>query len=797
VTLPAGTRLGPYEILAPIGAGGMGEVYRARDTRLQREVAIKMPPRELLQNPAALLRFERETRAVAALSHPNILGIHDVGTEGEVTYAVTELLHGETLRHRLASGPLPWPQAVAVATAMANGLAAAHARGVVHRDLKPENVFLTEDGHVKILDFGLARLEAREDREAAPAAAATATETGAILGTVGYMSPEQVKGEKVDARSDIFSLGCVLYEMVTGLRAFTAGNAAETLVAVLREEPTEAAELVPESPEGLGQILRHCLAKDPRDRFQSARDLVLALDDVARGVSLRTGRLPVTRRMPRAAMAAAGVVLAGLVALGVRSILTGRSAINSLAVLPFANASGDPEMDYLSDGIAEGLANSLSRIQSLALPARTSVFAFKGEADPLKAGRALGVKAVLTGRVGKRAGKLVVQADLEDVRRGTHLWGDRYDRSAADLMQVEEEIVEEVTRKLRLRPTRSEQARVLRRATSNPQAYDLYLQGRFHWNKRGEGIARSIELYQRAIELDPNLTLALVGLADSYDLLAFYGIAPPKEVLPKALEAATRALAIDESMAEAHASVADMLYQFEWDWAGAEREFKRAIELNPNYATAHQWYSNYLSVASRFPESFEEIRIARRLDPMNLMIRTDEGLAYHLAGDDERAVSLLHQTIDLEPNFPLAHLYLALSAAKPGAMETSIAESKKAMELMEAEPDPIAFYGYACARGGRGDEALRAHAMLEELAKKRFVSAFPMAVLHVGLGETAQALSALEEAYVERAGRLVYLRVEPVFDALRSEPRFKSLLVKLKIPEPGQTSPSATPAASR
>ena len=733
---------------------------------------------------------------MAALSHPNILEIHDFGTEGGVTYAVTELLDGETLRRRLSSGPLPWPRAVAIAAGIANGLAAAHARGVVHRDLKPENLFLTEDEHVKILDFGLARRNPPR-REPTPEPH-DGDRDGQIIGTVGYMSPEQVRGQKADARSDIFSFGCVLYEMVTGLRAFYSGSPAETLVAVLREEPTEAGQFVPVLPDGLCVILRHCMDKDPGDRFQSARDLALALDDVARGVSLRTDRVPVKRRAPRKLLIGASfVVVAVLAAAGARLFLGGPSVSDSLAVLPFANTTGDPEMDYLSDGVSESLANSLSRIRSLRLPARTSVFAFKGQADPLQAGRALGTRAVLTGKLGRRGSNLVVQVELDEVGPGAQIWGERYERSAADLLLIEQEIVEEVARKLNVRSKEVERSRASRRPTSNAEAYDLYLQGRFHWNKRGESIGKSIELYERAIALDPNFALAHAGLADSYDLLAFYGAAPPNELLPKGLNAATRALQIDDSLAEAHASLADMRYQYEWDWPGAESEFRKAIALNPNYPTAHQWYSNYLSAASRFAESLQEIQVARRLDPMDLVIRNDEGLAHHLAGDDEKAIGLLRHTVELEPNFALARLYLALVAAKPGAMETSIAESKKAMELTDGEPDAIALYGYACGVAGRRAEALRAHAMLEELSRRRFVSAFAMAVLRVGLEDKAEALAALEEAYAERAGRLVFLRVERLFDPLRAEPRFQKLVARLRIPAPGQTSPSATPAASR
>ncbi|HTD51657.1 MAG TPA: protein kinase, partial [Thermoanaerobaculia bacterium] len=567
MTLASGTRLGPYEILSPIGAGGMGEVYRAHDGRLGRDVAIKVPPAELLQDPTALARFERETRAVAALSHPNILEIHDVGADGGVTYAVTELLHGETLRQRLAAGPLPWPRAVGIAAAMANGLEAAHSGGVVHRDLKPENTFLTEDDRVKILDFGLARLEQLPGADVSPERV-TMTETGTLMGTAGYMSPEQVRGEKVDARTDVFSLGCVLYEMLTGIRAFGAGTKAETLVAVLREEPAEVGALVPDLPEGLRLIVGHCIAKSPHDRFQSARDLAIALEDVAKGVTLQSHRLPARRRRTRRLVLGVGVAaLALLAAIGLRSILARRPAIDSIAVLPFINASGDPGIEYLSDGISESLLNGLSRFRGLRVPARTSVFAFKGQKDPLQAGRSLDVRAVLTGIVSRRGDNVIVQAEVDDIRRGAQIWGERYDRSAADLLLLENEILRDVSRTLDLRLTDEDRARLARRSTSSVEAYDLYLQGRYHWGQRSpEEISKSIELYEKAIQLDPRFALAYVGLADSYDLLAFYGALPPKDVLPKQRDAARRALEIDDTIAEAHASLADVRYQFEWDW---------------------------------------------------------------------------------------------------------------------------------------------------------------------------------------------------------------------------------------
>jgi eukaryotic-like serine/threonine-protein kinase len=785
VTLTAGTRLGPYEILAPLGAGGMGEVYRARDSRLNREVAIKVPPQHLAQNPAALARFEREAKAVAALSHPNILDIHDFGSDGGVSFAVTELLKGETLRHRLASGPLPWRGAARMARALADGLTAAHSRGVIHRDLKPENIFLTEDERVKILDFGLARLEPEPPPEGA-ASLPTATETGTILGTVGYMSPEQVRGEKADARSDIFSLGCVLYEMITGRHAFAAGSVPETLVSILREEPEDPAALVPDLPEALGLILGHCLAKSPNDRFQSARDLALALDDVA-GVASGPVRFRDRRNARRKTLAVARVALILVAALaaaaGVRSLLAARSAIDSLAVLPFANATGDPAAEYLGDGVSESLMNALSRFASLRVLARTPVSRFKGEPDGLKAGRALGARSVLTGKVARRGDHLVVTVELLDVRRGAHLWGERYDRTAADLQHVEEEIARQVSRKLGLTLSRQQEERLSRPSTSSAEAYDLYMQGRFAFNKRTpEGLQKSLELFTQAARLDPEFGLAYVGLADAYDLIAFYGAAPPRDILPKQRDAAIRALEIDESNAEAHASLADIRYQFERDWAGAERDFRRAIALNPNYARAHQWYSNFLSAAGRFEQSFEEIRTARRLDPEDLMIRCDEGQAQFFAGNQAQAIALFRRLIEIEPSFPLAHLYLGVAALAGGDPASAIAEAKTAMSQMEGEPEPIVLYGHACAKGGRPEEARRALAQLEELSAKRFVDGFAAAFLYVGMGEKQKALAALERAYEERSGRLVYLKVMRAFDPLRTEPRFRDLVLRLQIP---------------
>jgi serine/threonine-protein kinase len=783
VTLPAGTRLGPYEILAPIGTGGQGQVYRARDARLGREVAIKVLSDQLAQDPESLARFEREARAIAALAHPNILDVHDVGNEAGIAYLVTELLDGEALRGRLTGSPLPWRTAVEIGLAVADGLASAHTHGIVHRDLKPENIFLTFDGRVKILDFGLARQEPEKSTESS-ATIATPTRTGTVMGTFGYMSPEQARGGHADARSDIFALGCVLYEMVTGRRAFFGESPADAQAAVLRDEPKDPADLVTGLPDHLRLVILRCLAKHPASRFESARDLAFALKVV--GPEPARGPTPPPPG-PRVALPivilTALAVLASLAIFGVPTWLHRAAPIDSLAVLPFANASKDPNVDYLSDGITESLINSFSQLPQLRVLPPTTVFAYKGK-DPLKAGRELGVRAVLTGRVLQQGDSLVVQAELTEMKRGSQMWGKRFHEKFSDAFVVQEGIAREISQSLRLKLTGEEEKRLSKRYTENAEAYDLYLKGRYYWNKRtGESIGKSIQFFQSAIERDPKYALAYAGLADSFLLVAFYGARPPKEFWPKARAAARRALEIDESLAEAHALLADLKYLFEWDWSGAEREFRRAIELNPNYPTAHQWYANYLAVLRRPKEACAEILRAERLDPLNLVISMDVGLTcYYAAGDYDKAIEQYRRVLELDPDFYLAHLYLGLAHVRRNDLADAVREIAIAERLEPDEPDPIALRGYAAGVAGRRIEAEKALADLEALSKRRYVSAFPIAWVCVGLGDKDLAFKWLEKAYEERAGRIVYLNVEQAFDPLRSDPRFIDLLRRMKFP---------------
>jgi serine/threonine-protein kinase len=785
VTLAAGTRLGPYEILAPLGAGGMGEVYRARDTRLRREVAVKVLPDHLVSDPESLVRFEREGRAIASLAHPNILDIHDFGNEAGILFLVTELLEGETLRQRLVGSSLPWRSAVEIGLAVADGLAAAHARGMIHRDLKPENIFLTFDGRVKILDFGLARPEPQGSSETSPTVA-TPTKTGAVMGTVGYMSPEQARGGPADARSDIFSFGCLLYEMVTGRRAFLAGSAAETLVQILKEEPADPGDLVKDLPEHLRLVILRCLSKYPESRFESARDLAFALRVAKTDLGdLRGARDQIERRTIRPIFLVTGsVVLAGLAIVALTRLLDRAGPIDSLAVLPFTNADKSPAAAYLSEGITESVINNLLQLPQLRVIPRTSVFEYKGGRDPFRAGRELGVRAVLTGHVSKVGDSLVVQAELTDVKRQSQLWGKRFQEKLSDSFAVQERIAHEILKSLRLKLSGEEEEQLTKRHTEDAEAYNLYLKGRHHWNKRTEEeVAKGIAFFEQAIARDPGYSLAYAGLADSYLLLAFYGWRPPREVLPRMRAAAVRALELDEELAEGHATLADLRYLFEWDWAGAETGFRRAIELNPNYATAHQWYANYLAVLKRPDEACAEIRRAEELDPLNPVISMDVGLTcYYAAGDNEKAIDQYRKVLELHPGFGLTYLYLGLAHLGRSDFAEAFPVLETVKRLAPGEPDSIALLGYAYALTGKRRAAEEALKELKALANERYVSAFPIAWVYMGLGDKDRAFEWLEKAYEERAGRLVHLKVLRAFDPLRSDARFEDLMRRLKFP---------------
>jgi eukaryotic-like serine/threonine-protein kinase len=784
MSLPAGRRLGPYEILVPVGAGGMGEVYSARDTRLDRDVAIKVLPEHLAGNPAALARFERESKIVAALSHPNILALYDVGAEPGISFAVTELLQGETLRNRLRRGAIPWRKTVEIGVLVADGLAAAHAKGIVHRDLKPENIFLTgpdasgHPGGVKILDFGLARVKPPASQQYDESSMPTETEAGTVMGTVGYMSPEQVRGERADAPSDIFSLGCVLYEMLAGRRAFARETAAQTMTAILEVQPPDLADSGKQIPAAMDQVVTHCLEKNPQQRFQSAHDLAFALRAV-HGSGSAPSLLGKRKRLRRVWIAAALAVLMAGASLYWLS-RTGQ-AIASLAVLPFANVGGDPNKEYLSDGIAENLINSLSQLPKLRVTARSLAFRYRGpQVDPQKAGRDLLVRAVLTGRVLERDGALNIQADLVNVGDGSQLWGRQYSRNFSDILTLQDEIAREVSEKLRMKPTVEQQKRLAKRFTENTQAFQLYLKGRYFWNRRTEQtLKRAVDYFQQAIDQDPGYALAYAGLADCYAVFGGHEVAPPREAMPKAKAAATRALEIDSSLAEAHAALAFSLMQYELDWAGAGREFRRSIELDPNYPTARHWYGVYLGATAQAEQGIASLKRAQQLDPLALIIGASLGQQLYLARRYDEAIAEIRKALDMDPNYATGHWWLGLPYEQKAMHREAIAEFQKALELSGGNPYARGALGHAYALSGNREKALQVLADLRELAKHRYVSPFGSAIIYAGLGDKEHALEWLDRAFEDRSWAMIFLKVDPRLDGLRADQRFASLLRRM------------------
>ena len=605
--LTPGTFLGPYEIVGPLGAGGMGEVYRASDVRLGRDVAIKVLPERFLKDRQALARFERETRALAALSHPNVLAIFDVGASGPVGYAVTELLEGETLRIHIERAPIPWRRAVEIAVAIADGLAAAHAKGLTHRDLKPENVYVTSDGGVKILDFGLARSDVAA---AAEATISAATEVGTVMGTPGYMSPEQVRGERAGPSTDIFSLGCVLYEMIAGRRLFAGPSVAERIAATLTDEPPRIGGI----PMGLERSIAHCLEKRPKDRFDSARDVAFALKAAVGADARESG-----------------------------------TVIDSIAVPPFSTSTATPDAEYLSDGITESVINGLAQLTQLRVMARSTVYRHKGE-DPLRVGHDLGVRTVLTGRLCQRGEALMIAAELVDVARGTQIWGQQYRRQMADIFDIQEEISREISEKLRVKLTGEERERLGKRHTEDQEAYRAYLRGRYCWNQRTiDGMRKAVEHFRQAIDCDPGYALAYAGLGDALAMLGIYHGLKPSDSFPKAKVAAHRALEIDEGLAEAHATLGFCAQYFDWDLIAAERELNEAIRINAGYSSARQWYGMCLALSGRLDAAMREWKTAQELDPFSASINTTAAWPYYWAHRTEDALVRLRAAVDLHP----------------------------------------------------------------------------------------------------------------------------------------------------
>ena len=659
MTLAAGTRLGPYEILSPLGAGGMGEVYRARDTRLGREVAIKVLPESFSRDADRLRRFEQEARAVSALNHPNILTLHDVGESGGAPYVVAELLEGETLRQRLLAGPLGARKAIEYGVQVAHGLAAAHEKGIAHRDLKPENIFVTADGRVKILDFALAKLTQTEGAEAPLTSAPTSgggTQPGVVMGSVGYMAPEQVRGRPADHRSDLFAFGAVLYEMLTGDRAFRGGSAVESMNAILTNDPPDPSRARSDvSPaRDLETIVAKALKKNPAERFQSARDLGFALTETSGALS---GPRPVEVRQPRARTAAivAGVVLLVLAVLftanvgGLRNRLSRASSsvgIKSLAVLPLQNLSRDPEQEYFADGMTVELITDLAQIRSLRVISRTSIMGYKGTTKPLpQIGRELGVDGILEGSVQRAGNRVKITAQLIEAKSDRHLWAKSYERDLAEVLSLQSEVARSVAGEVQAALTPQEQARLEGKRLVDPEVYELYLKGRERFSMGVEkDLREAIALFEQAIARDPRDARSWAGVADSWASLSDFYV-PPREAMPKAREAAETALRLDDSLADAHASLALVLTMYEWKWAEAEEEYRLALERNPGYAAAHDGYAMLLMSLGRNGEWPPKSLHARSLDPLSPMFQGNAGWDFIMSRQPGEAVPVVLEVV--------------------------------------------------------------------------------------------------------------------------------------------------------
>jgi eukaryotic-like serine/threonine-protein kinase len=743
-----GQTLGHYRIVEQVGAGGMGVVYRARDTRLDRDVALKLLPAGALSDEAARRRFRNEALALSKLSHPNIATVFDFDSQGGVDFLVMEYISGIILSEQLRAGALREKDVVALAAQIAAALEEAHEHGIVHCDLKPSNVAVTSKGRVKVFDFGLAQiLHPSVDVEATE----IAPDTDAA-GTLPYMAPEVLRGKPPDARSDTWSLGVMLYEMLAGKPPFQAETGFALASRILRDAPAPLARHVP--PE-LQLVVGRCLEKDPAKRYQRAADLLADLEHFPSELASGSASLP-SRRSTR--------------------------AITSLAVLPFENAAADPEAEYLSDGITESLINILAQLPKLHVMARSTVFRYKGQAiDPQAVGRELNVRAVLTGRVSQRGDTLSIATELVDVANGWQLWGEQYHRKRADLLAVQDAMAREIAGRLRLRLTGEEKKRLARRYTRNTDAYHCYLKGRYYWNKRTpEDLKRGIEFFNQAIEKDPHYTLAYAGLADSYYLLAGTAFAAlaPGEAFPKAKAAALKALELDDSLAEAHTSLATILVN-EWDWGGAAKEFERSIELNPGYATARHWYAFYLTALGRLDEAIREGQRAQELDPLSVIINRDLGLIYYYARKPDRAIEQYCKSLELDPNFALTHQALGRAYLLKGMREDALAALRLAAALSSDSVAMCAALAHALAETGSVVEARKILADLIERSRRSYVSPTNIAVVYAGLGENDEAMECLEKALAEHNAGLMMLKVHPVFDPLRSDPRYQDLLRRI------------------
>jgi serine/threonine-protein kinase len=820
--LAAGTLLSHYRIVSKIGAGGMGEVYLAEDLTLDRQVALKILPPEFAEDKDRMNRFVREAKSASALNHPNIITIHEIGQTDGSHFIATEYIHGETLHTRLQHDRLDLKNALEVAIQITSALDAAHRAGIIHRDIKPENVIIRPDGLVKILDFGIAKLsepsavKSQSAEEVATALKSEGTSPGVIIGTSHYMSPEQARGKPVDARSDIFSFGIVFYELLTGKRPFDGENAMDVMGAVLHKEPVPVSQLVP-LPQEVERIVNKTLRKDREQRYQTARDLLIDLRDANRelefkdkiertaahqvpaptAVTASDTKLPtssaefITHEVKKHKY---GVVLGSLIFLTLLVVgiwffflrpVSNTGTIDSIAVLPFQNKSSDADTEYLSDGLAESLIYRLSQLPNLKVSPTSSVMRYKGkDTDISQIAKELEVDAVMSGRVSQRGDDLTISVELVDARTKKILWAEQYDRKMSDLLATQREIATTIAQKLELKLSGSDATGITKRYTDSNDAYQLYLRGRHSFGKRTkDGMLRAIEYFRQAIKLDPKFALAYARIAETYGSMPAYPYLSPKEAFPQARSAAQQALELDPALPEAHTFLAYCLVIYDWNWAEAERSYKRAIELDPNNSAAHFRYGQiYLAPMGRLDEAIAEIKRGLEFEPLDINMGATLAWAYMVAKQNDKALEQAKKTYDLEPDHPIGLWMLSQAYIYKGMYPEAISLNEQWLQTDPTNQFAIRDAGIAYAKAGRREMAEEMIRKFKEIGKTQYVATCRIASIYTALGDKDKAFEELDNAFKARDWELFRLNADPYWSSISDDPRFKEMLQRLNLP---------------